>query len=317
MVKAISALACVANERTIPIDLTGHSLPALGEVPQNSGVSFAVGRFHQAQTFFGLFQAVFWAHWVPDSSGIGRTQRNQDGKVASKQLLPISRNRCSLGCTFLVATGATCNSAIFSYLCGMRRYAFDPCIPTRGTKVPDRPEWLHEIKHDGYRLIVQREGKTVRLWTRNGYEWSTGPRIVEAALRHRLDSFVLDGEAVLLGVDGIADFNGLHSRKHDDEVQLYAFDILMSAGDDLRPLPLHLRKNHLAKMLRRRVDGIILNDFEQGEIGPDLFRHACLMGLEGIVSKHKDQPYRAGRSKHWIKVKNRTSPAMNRPEGMF
>jgi bifunctional non-homologous end joining protein LigD len=70
-------------------------------------------------------------------------------------------------------------------------------------------------------------------------------------------------------------------------------------------------------MLRRRVDGIILNDFEQGEIGPDLFRHACQMGLEGIVSQHKDQPYRAGRSKHWIKVKNPTSPAMNRPEGMF
>ena len=84
--------------------------------------------------------------------------------------------------------------------------------------------------------------------------------------------------------------------KHDDEVQFYAFDVLMSEGDDLRPLPLHLRKNHLAKMLRWRVDGIILNDFEQGEIGPDLFRHACLMGLEGIVSKQKDQPYRAGRS---------------------
>jgi bifunctional non-homologous end joining protein LigD len=63
-------------------------------------------------------------------------------------------------------------------------------------------------------------------------------------------------EAVLLGVDGIADFNGLHSRKQDDDVQLYAFDVLMSAGDDLRPLPLHLRKNHLAKVLRRRVDGI-------------------------------------------------------------
>lgn len=92
---------------------------------------------------------------------------------------------------------------------------------------------------------------------------------------------MLDGKAVLLGVDGIADFNGLHSRKHDDEVQLYAFDVLMSAGDDLRPLPLHLRKNHLAKMLRRRVDGIILNDFEQGEIGPVLFRHALPDGPGG------------------------------------
>ena len=76
---------------------------------------------------------------------------------------------------------------------------------------------------------------------------------------------------MLLGVDGRSEFNGLHSRKHDDEVQLYAFDVLMSAGDDLRPLPLHLRKNHLTKMLRRRVDGIILNDFEQGEIGPTYF----------------------------------------------
>jgi bifunctional non-homologous end joining protein LigD len=67
-------------------------------------------------------------------------------------------------------------------------------------------EWFHQIKHDGYRLIVQRGGKTVRLWTRNGDDWSSRyPRIVEAALRHRPDCFVLDWEAVLLGVDGIAD----------------------------------------------------------------------------------------------------------------
>jgi len=90
-----------------------------------------------------------------------------------------------------------------------------------------------------------------------------------------------------------------------------------SRGDDLRPLPLHLRKNHLAKMLRRRVDGIILNDFEQGEIGPDLFRHACLKGLEGIVSSTRTSRIGPADLKHWIKVKNRRSPAMNRPEGIF
>jgi hypothetical protein len=85
----------------------------------------------------------------------------------------------------------------------------------------------HEIKHDGYRLIVQRDGGRVRLFTRNGYDWSDRyPLIVEAALRNRSTSFVIDGEAVLLGVDGISDFNGLHSRRHNDEVQLYAFDIL-------------------------------------------------------------------------------------------
>jgi bifunctional non-homologous end joining protein LigD len=86
----------------------------------------------------------------------------------------------------------------------------------------------------------------------------------------------------------------------------------VSDGEDLRKLPLHLRKNNLARLLARRVNGIFLANFEQGEIGPDLFRHACLMGLEGLVSKHKDRPYRAGRSPHWVKVKNREHAAMSR-----
>ena len=70
--------------------------------------------------------------------------------------------------------------------------------------------------------------------------------------------------------------------------QFYAFDILVSDGEDLRRLPLSMRKANLARLLARRVDGIFLSDFEQGEIGPDLFRHACLMGLEGLVSKHRE-----------------------------
>ena len=70
----------------------------------------------------------------------------------------------------------------------------------------------------------------------------------------------------------------MHSRRHDAEVQFYAFDILVSDGEDLRRLPLSMRKASLARLLARRVDGIVLSDFEQGEIGPDLFRHACLIG---------------------------------------
>jgi len=96
----------------------------------------------------------------------------------------------------------------------MPRRPFEPCIPTRGTAVPIGPDWIHEIKHDGYRMIVQREGKRVRLFTRNGNDWTERyPLIVEAALKNRASSFVIDGEAVLLGVDGVSDFGGLHSRK--------------------------------------------------------------------------------------------------------
>jgi bifunctional non-homologous end joining protein LigD len=187
------------------------------------------------------------------------------------------------------------------------------CLPTKATTVPDTPDWLHEVKYDGYRLRLERDGKRVRLITRNGHDWTKRyPWVVEAALKNRINQFVIDGEAVVLGVDGIADFNALHSRRHDEEVQLYAFDILALDGEDLRGLPLSMRKTNLARLLARRPDGIFVAPFEQGEIGPDLFRAACRMGLEGLVSKRRDRPYQAGRSKHWIKVKNRSHPAMDR-----
>ena len=113
----------------------------------------------------------------------------------------------------------------------MVKNTYEPCLPTPGKQVPSSDDGIHEIKHDGYCLIVQREGKRVRLFTRNGHDWTSRyPLIVEAALKNRTASFVVDGEAVLLGVDGVSDFNGLHSRKYDDEVQLYAFDILSLEG---------------------------------------------------------------------------------------
>ena len=86
---------------------------------------------------------------------------------------------------------------------------------------------------------------------------------------------MIDGEAVILRVDGIADFNALHSHQHDDEVRLYAFDTLALDGEDLRGLPLSMRKQNLARLLRGRPDGIFVAPFEQGEIGPHLFSAAC------------------------------------------
>jgi bifunctional non-homologous end joining protein LigD len=198
------------------------------------------------------------------------------------------------------------------------RSTFEFCLPTKSEAVPTGPDWLHEVKYDGYRLRLERDGSRVRLISRGGYNWADRyPWIVEAALKNQHRQFVIDGEAVVLGVDGVADFDALHSRRHDHEVQLYAFDCLALDGEDLRGLPLSMRKTNLARLLARRPDGIFVAPFEQGEIGPDLFRAACRLGLEGLVSKRRDRPYQTGRSKYWIKVKNRNHPAMSRVMDAF
>jgi ATP-dependent DNA ligase len=146
--------------------------------------------------------------------------------------------------------------------------------------------------------VIDRTWLKIEARTRGGYNWSKRyPWIVEAALKNGYKQFVIDGEALVLGVDGISDFNALHSCKHNDDVQLYAFDTLALNGDDLRSLPLSMRKAQLERLLARRPDGVFISSFEQGEIGPDLFRAACNMGLEGLVSKRRDRPYRGGRSK--------------------
>lgn len=190
---------------------------------------------------------------------------------------------------------------------------FEFCLPTLGKAVPAGAEWFHEVKYDGYRLRVQRDDDRVRLITKGGYDWTRRfPWIAEAALKNRNEQFVIDGEAVILGVDGVSDFNALHSGKHNTEVQLCAFDVLAVGGDDLRALPLSMRKANLERLLRGRPDGIFINPFETGAIGPDLFRAACRMGLEGLVSKRSDRPYRGGRSKDWLKVKNRSHPSIAR-----
>src|SRR5262252_6781298 len=100
---------------------------------------------------------------------------------------------------------------------------FEFCLPTSATSVPDHPIWLHEVKYDGYRLRLERGGDRVRLITRGGYNWvDRYPRIVETARKNRHRQFVIDGEAVVLGAGGIADFNALQSRRRDEEVQLYS-----------------------------------------------------------------------------------------------
>jgi bifunctional non-homologous end joining protein LigD len=187
-----------------------------------------------------------------------------------------------------------------------------PCIPTLAYKVPSGPDWIHEVKHDGYRLQVRREGDTVRLFTRRGYDWSDRyPAIAVTATLLRARSFTLDDEALVCGPDGVAIFDALHRRGTVSEAMLYAFDLLELDGEDLRGLSLADRKKRLARLLGRRRIGIVLSDHTDQD-GALLFMHACRMGLEGIVSKRLTAPYRSGPSGDWLKIKNPNSPAMIR-----
>src|SRR5439155_379587 len=136
--------------------------------------------------------------------------------------------------------------------------------------------------------------------------------ISEAAKRLRTSSFVIDGEAVWLDDAGISHFDRLHSRKHLGEVRLVAFDLLSINGDDVRPQPLHTRKDQLARLLATAGDAIQVNPHMEGDVGAAIFQHACKLGLEGIVSKRRDRAYRAGRCTHWVKVKNPDAPAVRR-----
>jgi bifunctional non-homologous end joining protein LigD len=187
-----------------------------------------------------------------------------------------------------------------------------PCIPTRANKVPVGPDWVHEIKHDGYRLQVRRAGDAVRLFTRRGYDW-TGryPAISATATLLRAKSFTLDGEAVVCGADGVAVFDALHRRGTVSEAMLYAFDLLELDGEDLREMPLGDRKKQLRRLVGKRRLGIVLSEHTD-EDGALIFQQACKLGLEGIVSKRLSAPYRSGPSRDWIKVKNPDSPAMIR-----
>ena len=188
-----------------------------------------------------------------------------------------------------------------------------PCLPTSAPQPPSGDDWLHEIKHDGFRVIARKSGERVRLYSRPGNDLTDRfPLIVEALARLQPRSCILDGEAVACGEDGIANFDRIRYRRHDADVFLYAFDLIELDGDDLRREPLAVRKATLASLLARAAPGLRLNEHMDEANGPLVFAHACKLGLEGIVSKRRNSPYRSGRSPDWIKSKNPAAPAMKR-----
>jgi bifunctional non-homologous end joining protein LigD len=187
-----------------------------------------------------------------------------------------------------------------------------PAQPVKASKPPVGTDWVHEIKHDGYRIIVRRDGPTVRLYSRNAYDWTVRlAAIAGAAELIKAKSFTIDGEAVVLRPDGLSLFDELRRREAARTAILYAFDLIELDGEDLRNLPFLERKAALARLLRKTKAGILLNE-HVAEDGATVFAHACRLGAEGIVSKRIDSTYHSGACRVWIKVRNPASIAVQR-----
>jgi ATP-dependent DNA ligase len=191
-----------------------------------------------------------------------------------------------------------------------------PCLPTKASRPPSGDAWLHEIKHDGFRVIARKDGPRVKLYSRPGNDLTDRfPLIVEALARLRSRSCILDGEAVACDDAGIASFDRIRHHRVDDRVFLYAFDLIELNGDDLRRDPLEVRKATLTHpWWPRPAPASGSTSTWRATMARPCFRHACKMGLEGIVSKRKHSPYKSGRSPHWLKSKNPNAPATRREE---
>ncbi len=184
-----------------------------------------------------------------------------------------------------------------------------PISPSSAIRPPQGDEWLHEPKLDGYRFQVVKNGRQVRLFSKSGAEYSSRlPAMVEAFAELPARAVVVDGELVLLNVDGTANFRELmvEMRKGaPDEARLifYAFDLLHQDGIDLTGLPLLEHKRDLARLCRKaKVPFLkLVETFPDGQV---LFDYACKYGFEGIVSKRLSSRYSSGPSRNWVKVKS-------------
>jgi bifunctional non-homologous end joining protein LigD len=135
-----------------------------------------------------------------------------------------------------------------------------PYLPTKALRPPSGELWLHEIKHDGFRVLARKDGDRVRLYSRPGNDLTDRfPLVVEALAGLRSRSVILDGEAVCCDESGMPSFDRLRHRRHDRTVFLYAFDLIELNGDDLRRDPLEVRKATLASVLARAAGGLRLN----------------------------------------------------------
>ena len=188
----------------------------------------------------------------------------------------------------------------------------EPCLPRPAKEPPAGPDWIHEIKHDGFRVTARCDGSRVRLISRNSHDLTYRlPLIAATIARLPVRSCLIDGEAIVCDENGLAVFQLIRNVRHGNAATLCAFDLIEADGEDLRREPIEDRKLALNKLLGQSHPGIAYNRHFNVE-GAIVFKNACRLGCEGIVSKLLGSPYRSGRSADWIKVKNPAAPAMKR-----
>jgi bifunctional non-homologous end joining protein LigD len=182
----------------------------------------------------------------------------------------------------------------------------EPSHPTLRNKAPSGARWVHEIKFDGYRTQLHLQQGRPAIYTRRGYDWTWRFQpIADALATLPTDDLIIDSEAVVADSRGVPDFGLLHAdlaAGRKDRLFYYAFDLLYLDGIDLRAVRLAERKRVLLELLAGASDRILYTEHLEGD-GAEVYERACAMGLEGIISKQLDAPYRSGRTESWIKVK--------------
>jgi bifunctional non-homologous end joining protein LigD len=173
--------------------------------------------------------------------------------------------------------------------------------------VPAGPNWLYEVKYDGYRIVARKAGEEITLFSRSGLDWTVRfPAIAKALLTLPAESALLDGEVAFVLPSGITDFKSLqeHIDSPHPAIRYFVFDLLSLDGKDLRKKTLKERRALLGRLMSAKgiSNYLVYADYVQGS-GPEFFREACEHGLEGIMSKRADAPYRSGRGKDWLKIK--------------
>jgi bifunctional non-homologous end joining protein LigD len=177
----------------------------------------------------------------------------------------------------------------------------EPALASSIERVPSGARWIHEIKFDGYRVQLHIANEGVRMFTRNGHDWTSRfKKIANEAFLISAGSAIIDGEVVVPAADGTTDFSVLQNqlKGKSDKLVMVAFDLLYLNGYDLRKMPLVARKALLKKLIAKTA----IQFSESFEIdGPELFKHACGIGVEGVVSKVRDSKYVSGRGNDWVK----------------